>query len=453
METLVLPQKESQIEALQAQIAKLQLQLVGQLYNTELTFTKPIMLYSSESNPKKEDICMIGSVRGKGKCGKCGGKWATTTKGIGCPQCFTMPEKYIVDFHWKGKRIRLFKDKSGETLDSYNRAKRLLERIRGEIDDHTFDPTFYVKADQIKYQFEVYIWNWVELIKSDWPAPATEKKNTYLISKYLVPFFGKLDLREIRSAQIVKFYKYLNDLKLSSNYKHQIMAVLHKLFTSAWRWEDIAKIPIFPQIKTEEKPFKWIDKQDQEKILLGIKDHDKLIFKFLFLCGCRISEITALKWDCVDYKNRILTIKRTHSARILKEATKTNDWRFLYITDEMMKILKDQPRTINGYVFTNKHGEHYHYSWLHQIWGMATKKVGIQITLYNAVKHSWACQRIKAGFHHEEIALAFGHKNINMTKKYTRILTENLKEVFEGEKIRHIKTVTKPSPGGLGEQT
>jgi len=243
-----------------------------------------------------------------------------------------------------------------------------------------------------------------------------------------------------------------DEKKMSSNYKCQIMSILRKLFSDAFRWEDIAKAPIFPKIKTTEKPFKWITRERQNKILSKIRDHHKPIFNFLILCGCRISEITALKWDSVDYKNRILTIKRTHSDGILRETTKVDDWRSLYITDEMMELLKNQPRTLNGFVFTSTQGGHYSYMWLWIIWNEATQKAGISITLYNAVKHSWACQRINAGFHHEEIALAFGHKNLKTTQKYTRILTENLKEVFEGEKIRQLKTVSKPSVRGSGEQ-
>lgn len=405
-------------------------------------------------------FCMRGDIRTNKQCPVCKklGKKGTfffdkREKDLICSSHFTRPKKYYVDFWYKGERIRLFKGYDGRILDSYIRAFRLLERIRGEVDNKSFDPTLYKKIDRQKYEFGRYVWQWFDYMEDDW-ALATKIKNDFLIRKHIIFFFDDSDIREIRSGRIAKFYKKLKGY--SGNYKKQILNILKGMFTKAFEWEDIIKKPVFPKFDIMVKPFKWINREQQNIILKGIPLHNKPIFTFLFLSGCRISEITALKWDCVDYQNRLLTIRRSHSAgKYLRETTKTDDWRTACITDSMTEILKNQSRSINGYVFNNIYGNHQTYAGLWYLWGHACKKAGINITLYNAVKHSWACQRINAGFHHEEIALAFGHKNLKTTQKYIRILTENLREVFEGEKVielnRHQKTVTKPSLGGLGE--
>lgn len=439
------------LNQIQNQIIELQRALVQY---SALTFPSPDNTLDNVDNNyqiSREGLSMsmIGAIRSNERCPICQKYFGVTNKGkdLVCFKHKTRPKKYYVDLHHRGERIRLFKGYDGRVLDSYNRAFRLLERIRGEIDNKSFDPTFYKKIDCQKYEFNRYIWSWFDHMKEDW-APATKIKNSWLIRKYIDPFFGDMDIREIRGRKIAEFYKTLKGH--SGSYKKQIMNILKGMFSRAAKWEDIAKRPIFPKIEITVKPFKWINREQQNIILDFIPTVSQAIFDFLFLSGCRISEITALKWDCVDYQNRILTIKRTHSAnKFLKETTKTYDWRPAYITDEMMKILKSQPRRLNGYVFNNIYDNHHTYASLWYLWSRACRKAGINITLYNAVKHSWACQRINAGFHHEQIGMAFGHKNLNMTKKYTRILTENLREIFEGEKVikinRHQKTVTEPS--------
>jgi len=129
---------------------------------------------------QEEGLCMVGSIRAatkNNKCPECGEKFIDTGNQLICSSCRMKPDKFLTDLHWQGKRVRLFKDRSGETLDSYNRAKRLLERIRGEIDDKSFDPTFYTKADKRKFQFDRYVWHWFDMIKDDL-APATNNKRS-----------------------------------------------------------------------------------------------------------------------------------------------------------------------------------------------------------------------------------------------------------------------------------
>lgn len=403
---------------------------------------------------QEEGLCMIGSVRGKGKCKSCGGKWVDTGKALGCPKCFTTPEKYLIDFHWKGKRIRLFKDKQGYTLDSYQRALRMLEKIRSEIDEGKFDPTFYIKADKHKFIFTNYMWSWYELTKDN-VAPSTQLRRKKLIKGYYVPFFGEQDIREIRAGDIAKFLKSLTDKNLSSKYIDTILVSLHKIFADAYSWEDIEKIPVFPKIEVSVKPFKWIDRETQNSILDVIKPENKPIFQFLFLSGCRISEVTALKWDCVNLKDGVILIKRTHSAGILRDVTKTNNWRLIPMSDELKSLIETQKQktfSINGFVFINPWGREYNYNNLWKIWNRASTEKGIDVPPYNATRHSWASQRINAGFTRDEIGAVMGHRQLQTTKKYTRILTENLKAVMDGEKVVSInshlkKIVTKSSPG------
>ncbi len=104
---------------------------------------------------------------------------------------------------------------------------------------------------------------------------------------------------------------------------------------------------------------------------------------------------------------------------------------------------------INGFVFLDQKGREYQYYTLREIWRKVIGRENINITLYNATRHSFGSQRINAGFNRDEIGAVMGHKKSETTKKYTRILTENLKEVMEGAKVIKLPIVTKSSPKGI----
>lgn len=390
----------------------------------------------------REGLSMHGKIRSKQKCRRCGGKFTDTGRALTCPACLIMPEKYFVDLLYEGQRIKLYKDLEGYTLDSYRRANRLLGHIRYEIDNDEFDLKIYIKSNFEEFQFDKYVWAWFDrsTVKL---APSTKSKRKGFIKNYHIPFFAKKNIRKIRGGKVED---YLLDLPrlfgeieknkqktMSDKQRKNVMDDLHKMFTDALRREDIMRIPVFPGVEFETPMFNWIDRETQEKILEQIHSYDRDVFRFIILTGARPGEIRALKWDCIDLKQGVIYLKRTFSDTVLKEATKTKKWRPLPITDELLEILKKQGRSISGFVFVNQYGRHYT-SKINCIWNDACKKVGVDITLYNGTRHSFGSQRINEGFRLEEIGAVMGHSDVKMTKRYARILTENLRTVMEGKK-------------------
>src|SRR5271157_230939 len=89
-----------------------------------------------------------GAIRARTKCPVCD-KNFTEIKGVAfvCLQHKTVPAKLYVDLPWKGQRIRIYSDKTGQVLDTYDRANTVLKAIRAEIEAHSFDPQRYLKVE------------------------------------------------------------------------------------------------------------------------------------------------------------------------------------------------------------------------------------------------------------------------------------------------------------------
>ena len=57
---------------------------------------------------------MNGTIRAKGKCPVCHGKFAEIKKlGFICTTHQTTPKRFYIDFYHNGQRLRLFSDKQG----------------------------------------------------------------------------------------------------------------------------------------------------------------------------------------------------------------------------------------------------------------------------------------------------------------------------------------------------
>jgi len=106
---------------------------------------------------------MSGTIRTGEKCPVCKSFFTHLPKiGFLCPAHKTVPSKIFIDIGWKGKRLRIFSDKQGQVLDSYQRASNILGSINTEIENHRFDPARYVLADQRRFVFDNLIKSWTE---------------------------------------------------------------------------------------------------------------------------------------------------------------------------------------------------------------------------------------------------------------------------------------------------
>ncbi len=71
----------------------------------------------------EESEIMNGTIRAKGKCPVCQGKFTEIKKlGFICPEHQTTPKRFFIDFFNQSQRFKLYSDKQGQILDSYQRA-------------------------------------------------------------------------------------------------------------------------------------------------------------------------------------------------------------------------------------------------------------------------------------------------------------------------------------------
>lgn len=132
--------------------------------------------------------------------------------------------------------------------------------------------------------------------------------------KIIKEYFGsKLKLKDVTYHHLEAFYEYLRKERGNKNVtvKHHAV-ILSPALRQAYRDDLIAKNPyeFMPKIKREKTKMAYYNKDEIEKLF---KVTDKtplaLIVRVAAYYGFRRSELIGLKWDAIDFENKMITIK------------------------------------------------------------------------------------------------------------------------------------------------
>lgn len=336
---------------------------------------------------------------------------------------------WYVQLYWKGGRYwRGHYDGKFKQMPHREMAERLAHAINADIEKKgpAFDPRQWFRTPGYEFQFDLYAEGWITRNRGRY-APSVKRQTERYVQMF-IDHFGAADLREIRKADIILFLENGIPADWQPYTKHVVLGLLHKLFSDAHDQELIDRVPGFPKVGLVDKEVKWLTPEEQKKVLDEIPDRDRPIFIFMAAWGVRPGEARGLKWDCVDFENRRVTIKRTFSGagcKYLQEYTKTRRIRYLPITDDLHAVLRPL-RGIGGFVFRNSHGRPYTAD-LSRIWNNARERAGVpEVNLYQGTRHSFATQHLDKL---ELVQVALGHTTAVMTRRYQGINVDKLRQL------------------------
>lgn len=400
---------------------------------------------------------MQGTIRVKGKCPVCENKFQHIRKvGFICSECKTTPKRFYVDFSYKGNRIRIFSDKQGQTLDTYQRALNLLAHINYEIKNHTFDQHQYIKSELEKYFMSNLLDKFYQ-DKIDGISPS--RKNHYKRYTDLAKgFFKNRDIRDLRKIDIISYKQYLIDTNYSDQPKQgkTLKNVIDHFKTFLLHckneYEIISIVPSFPEIEVKHYQFRWVCQDDQIKLFELVEPRDKPLVAFLMLHGCRPGEARALRCKDIDLQQQSITISATFSDEVYKERRKGRGAKsvILPIHPELFAYLEEKIKNKlpEAYVFTKRNGKHYTKDDICRLWAKVRRKAGIdkKIRLYDVTRHSFASQLVNANTSIYKVSRLLGHSSVKMTEKYAHQNLINLKTDIQKLSLEKMRSVTKVSP-------
>ncbi|MFH0808411.1 MAG: site-specific tyrosine recombinase/integron integrase [archaeon] len=147
----------------------------------------------------------------------------------------------------------------------------------------------------------------------------------------------------------------------------------------------------------------------------------KLIIKFLYGTGLRVSEIVNLKKCDLDFDEGLIHIR----------LTKGKKDRFVKIPDSMKRDLERFCELEKGvYLFESNRGGKLTTATIQAILKNSVKKAGIKKRVYpHLLRHSFATHLLEAGTDLRIIQKLLGHSDIKTTQIYTQISQASIKNI------------------------
>lgn len=185
---------------------------------------------------------------------------------------------------------------------------------------------------------------------------------------------------------------------------------------------------------------KYLKKNEYQKLKENIDNYrDKIIISFLYSSGCRVSEISNLKIENIDFESGLIYIPA--------ENTKTNDTRVVRIGKELLNDLcayLKVKKVKEGHLFTSYAQKNITDRRIRQLVHHYANKAGIQqvygynkdgIPLYKVTPHTLRHTHIVHALMDKvpitAVQKQVGHKNLSTTQIYSDLAPEQVKEAYD----------------------
>ncbi len=261
-----------------------------------------------------------------------------------------------------------------------------------------------------------------------------------LSENHIIPFLGSIPLRQLRAPAIQKFYNQLRAKGLSPKYIKNIHGCLHRALDMAIKVEYIEKnYSSFCSLpRGGEQEINPLDKPEQKRLFDALKGHEyeALIITAIFT-GMRCGELIGLTWDCIDFDNGTIYIKRQLTqARVAGApfefgSLKNGKTRTIMPAPFVMKTLaahkEDQEKKKKaagdlwdegecpGLVFTHADGSHLSQPTVWKQFQKILKAAGLEHHRVHDLRHTFAVNSIMAGDDIKTLQENMGHYSAAFT--------------------------------------
>lgn len=243
-------------------------------------------------------------------------------------------------------------------------------------------------------------------------SPKTKKAYSYHIKDFLN--YCNNDFHEKKKEYIL----YLISKKLSSESVRLASASIDFFLRNVanLKTEKIS-LPIrkksLPHVLSKDEIVKMINST------FNIKH--KLIIELLYSCGLRVSELINLKYEDVDFKNRIIRINKGKGSKD----------RITIVSSKTLRKLKSfgSVNNLTGKIFLGRNGKYSVKSVQKVLENAANKsKIKKKVTPH-MLRHSFATHLLENGTDLRYIQALLGHARLDTTQIYTRVAKNNLKNI------------------------
>lgn len=252
-----------------------------------------------------------------------------------------------------------------------------------------------------------------------------------ILQNHILPYFGSH--KELHEKDVQDFVLEKLNHGLGVKSVHDILIVLKMLmkFGVKNEWMNHYEWDIkYPTDSNREKP-EILSVSHHKKILHHIQDNFSFPNLGIYISlstGLRIGEICALKWNDINVREGIITVKRTveriyvvegerrHTKLVINTPKTPTSNREIPMSKDLLTLIKPLKRMVRGndYLLTNKNQPTEPRAY-RNYYKRFMEKLNIPKLKYHGLRHSFATRCIEAGCDYKTVSVLLGHSSISTT--------------------------------------
>lgn len=258
------------------------------------------------------------------------------------------------------------------------------------------------------------------------------KPNTYIsyeskMKNHIFPMLGDIELSNLTSSELQEVVDQLGE-KLSISSLRAVFRVLRTCLNDAVKEERISSNPLdrveFPtEDRSEVKAFTL---EEQKRIIAAITDYKYLPILTAIHTGLRIGEISGLKWEDINWTERILYVRNNaqrvkvkkgdkHSKLVITSPKTALSQRVVPISDQLFEVLEISRQSSNSeFVFSSKGGP-LDPRTIRNRFKKIKERAQVPDLPFHALRHTFATRCIESGVTVTTVSSLLGHKSTKMT--------------------------------------
>jgi integrase len=339
------------------------------------------------------------------------------------------PWYFTIEVNENGKRKRI-KRRGFKTKKEAEAAQReLLNELNKGLN-----------LDASKTLYRDFMSDWLRDKKTKVKSRTLE---TYagLVNNHILPALGDLTLDAITPRHIQNLYNELQESgRLSGENIQKVHTIINDSLNKAASWNMIIKNPAAvvdrPKAETKEMMY-WTDEEARQFLEVAKEDRYYCVFLLAITTGMRQGEILGLRWQDVDLKNRMLSVRQilNHDGKTLEPGAKTaSGIRSIGIDKttavELEKLRhrtkeeKMKHRDIyedNDLVICTQLGTPVSPRNINRSFYRLTEKAGLKKIRFHDLRHTHVVMLLKMRENNKRIAERMGWSSVKMLDRYAHV--------------------------------
>ncbi len=270
------------------------------------------------------------------------------------------------------------------------------------------------------------------------------KESSYIstlskLNKHILPFFENMKIKDITPFVVLQWKQSIDHYA----YKHK--KALRTLLTSIYKYGEryhnmqnvMVKVEPFRNLEAPKEMDYWTYEEFEAFISKCDDEVLKMLFKFLYITGCRKGECQAITWRDIDFSaktvriNKNITRKTTEGPYKVVSPKNLTSNRTIVIPDNFCRELETmKSEKLDEFVFGSEHPIS------DKMIERALKKyaeiAGVKIIRVHDLRHSCASLLISQGISVVAVSHRLGHKDVEQTlNTYSHLMPKEADKIIE----------------------